>query len=59
MGEERWFGKEYNAIQPTFQLRLIIKNAVLKTKRSAGIKMLKKPCQPIENNFLFIDFMCI
>jgi len=44
--------KKTMLFQPTSP---IIKIEVLK-KHSAGIKMLKKPCQPIKNYFLFIDF---
>jgi len=44
--------KKIMLLQPTSP---IIKIEVLK-KRSAGIKMLKKPCQPIKNYFLLIDF---
>ena len=53
IGEERWFGKKYNAAPTDFAHN---KKRGAKKKRSAGIKMLKKPCQPIKNYFLFIDF---
>ena len=51
MCEERWFSKKYNGGAP-----LVLHKRGAKIKLSTRTKMLKKTCQPIKNDFLFIDF---